>query len=449
VVYGKIVLGVGTILKARGSLGLLCSECVILRRFYMQIAAYYFPNYHRDARNEKLHGQGWTEWNLVRDAKPRFPGHRQPNLPTWGFEDEADPAVMARKIDAAADHGIDAFIFDWYWYEDGPFLQRALDEGYLGAPNSNRLKFALMWANHDWLDIHPLKRSIAPYDDARLLYPGAVGEAAFERLIDHCLERYFKHPSYWLLDGCPYFSIYELTKLMAGLGGLDATRKMLDRFRQRVRQAGFKDLHLNAVVWGNPILPGETSPTDDREVVEALGFDSVTSYVWIHHYAARAFPSVDYAAIRDAYFRHWEEAAERFRCPYFPNITMGWDSSPRTVQSDIYENLGYPFMYRIANNTPENFKKALIMTRERLAEQNLPHPFITINAWNEWTEGSYLEPDLQNGMAYLEAIRECAKHPPAQASSLASEPWRSSADFEAVKEEIKAKEYVSAQLRSE
>ena len=98
---------------------------------------------------------------------------------------------------------------------------------------------------------------------------------------------------------------------------------------------------------------------------------------------------------------------------------MGWDSSPRTVQSDVYDNLGYPFMYRIANNTPENFKEALTLARERLAGQNLPHPFITINAWNEWTEGSYLEPDLLNGMAYLEAIRDSARARPSRLAAQA------------------------------
>ena len=65
---------------------------------------------------------------------------------------------MARKIDAAADHGIDAFIFDWYWYDDGPFLERGAGaRASCGAANNDRLKFALMWANHDWLDIHPAK----------------------------------------------------------------------------------------------------------------------------------------------------------------------------------------------------------------------------------------------------------------------------------------------------
>ncbi len=94
------------------------------------VSAYYFPNYHVDPRNEKMYGKGWTEWQLVRQALPRFPGHRQPRVPQWGYEDEADPAVFARKIEAAADHGLDSFIFDWYWYENAPFLNRALEQGY-------------------------------------------------------------------------------------------------------------------------------------------------------------------------------------------------------------------------------------------------------------------------------------------------------------------------------
>lgn len=77
------------------------------------IACYYFPNYHVDPRNEAVHGPGSSEWELVKRAEPRFEGHRQPRVPAWGYEDESDPAAMARKIDAAADHGLDAFIFDW------------------------------------------------------------------------------------------------------------------------------------------------------------------------------------------------------------------------------------------------------------------------------------------------------------------------------------------------
>ena len=59
----------------------------------------------------------------MKAARPRYPGHRQPNVPAWGYFDEADPAYAAREIDLAADHGITSFLFDWYWYEDGPFLR--------------------------------------------------------------------------------------------------------------------------------------------------------------------------------------------------------------------------------------------------------------------------------------------------------------------------------------
>jgi len=370
----------------------------------IDVAVYYFPNYHVDARNEAVHGPNWTEWELVKRAEPRFPGHRLPNVPAWGETDEADPQVMAQKIDAAADHGIDTFIFDWYWYNDGPFLQRGLDEGFLNVPNNDRLKFAIMWANHDWLDIHPMKACDDALGNATLLYPGTITPETFEEIIDHCIKNYFRHPSYWLVDGCPYFSIYELTKLIEGFGSIEATRDLLDLFRAKVKAAGFKDLYLNAVVWNNPILPGEIAPTDSKAVVDQLGFDSVTSYVWIHHYRTDEFPAVDYRKIRDEYFRYWDEAEQRFDQPYYPNVTMGWDSSPRTVQSDVFEDRGYPFMYTIKNNTPENFRNALEMVKKRVEKSDVPHPFLTINAWNEWTEGSYLEPDKINGMGYLEAI---------------------------------------------
>lgn len=70
----------------------------------MDVSVYYFPNYRVDPRNEALHGAGWTEWELVKHAGPRFAGHQQPKVPAWGCENESDPTVMARKIDAAADH---------------------------------------------------------------------------------------------------------------------------------------------------------------------------------------------------------------------------------------------------------------------------------------------------------------------------------------------------------
>ena len=127
-----------------------------------EIAAYYFPQYHSDPRNDVWHGKGWTEWALLKAARPRFPGHRQPIVPAWGYFDEANPRWAAQEIDLAADHGITTFLYDWYWYEDKPFLQDGLEQGFLGASNNQRLKFALMWANHDWLNIFPAQSSNQP-----------------------------------------------------------------------------------------------------------------------------------------------------------------------------------------------------------------------------------------------------------------------------------------------
>jgi len=369
------------------------------------VACYYFPNYHVDPRNEAVHGPGWSEWELVKRAEPRFPGHRQPRVPLWGYADESKPGVMARKIDAAADHGIDVFIFDWYWYDDGSFLERGLDHGFLQAPNNDRMRFALMWANHNWIDIHPASLSSVG-ERARLLYPGAVTRETFDSICDAVIERYFAHPSYWRIGGHPYFSVYELSKLMEGLGGIEGTRKALAKFRDKVRAAGFVDLHLNAVVWSVQLLPGETSVRDANDLLRLLGFDSITSYVWVHHGALGAFPETDYDEARDRYLDYWTQAEKACSLPYHPNVTVGWDPSPRTVQSDVYLNAGYPFTPTLGNSTPDRFREALAVVRRRLAQSGGAQKIVTLNAWNEWTEGSYLEPDTVYGMQYLEAVRD-------------------------------------------
>jgi len=369
-----------------------------------QIAAYYFANYHDDPRNAVEHGDGWNEWNLVRAAQPRFAGHRQPRVPQWGYEDEADPAVMERKSDAAADHGLSAFIFDWYWYDDGQFLERGLEQGFLRAANRQRLKFGIMWANHDWLDIPPARLSECARNDHRLLYPGKVTEATFERMVGYVIEHYFKHPSYWKVDGAPYFSIYELQLLLESLGGVERTREALALFRAKTKEAGFPDLHLNQVLWNFSILPGETSIETPGQMLTALGFDSFTSYVWIHHVPLESFPETDYNEVFGKYTAYWEKITREVSLPYYPNATMGWDSSPRTVQSEAFQNAGYPFMPSLAHNTPQNFRRALEAIRQRMDASGTT--ILTVNAWNEWTEGSYLEPDTTYGMGYLEAIRD-------------------------------------------
>ena len=331
-----------------------------------------------------------------------LPATSSPKCRSGAMRTSSDPAVFARKIDAAADHAVDSFIFDWYWYNDGPFLNGALERGFLRAANNHRLRFALMWANHDWVDIFPARTGVTP----ALHYPGAVTAQTFEQLTDHIVEHYFSHPSYLTVDGCPYFSVYELFRLVEGLGGVDTTRSALERFRRKTVDAGFRDLHLNGVVWGIQLLPGEQSVRDPRELLEVLGFTSVTSYVWVHHVPFSSFPSSSYSEAGAAMAHYWENAADAFGLPYYPNVTMGWDSSPRTDQQQPFVAATYPFTPTLAGNTPDAFRDALIAARKFLQHQPVTHRILTINAWNEWTEGSYLEPDVIHGMKYLEAIRD-------------------------------------------
>lgn len=370
-----------------------------------KVAAYYFPDYHPDPRNSAEHGPGWTEWNLVKSATPRFPGHRQPRIPLWGYEDESLPEVFEMKIAAAAASRIDAFIFDWYWYKDGPFLEAALTNGYLRASNCQDLKFCVMWANHDWYDIQPAKMSVAP----SLEFAGAIGNGPFEEMVDRLLVL-FKHSSYLLVDGCPYFSIYELFRFVQGCGGVAGAAAALDKMRAKVRGLGFPDIHLNAVTWGVKLLPGQSDTANLPELLDRLHVDSVTSYVWIHHTHFSKSVTTEYRDIRDQYEIYRATAAKNLGRVYFPNVTVGWDSTPRTCQTDNYRLGEYPYTSVIVDNTPAAFKGAL-ESAKAFAVANLPSDkrIITLNSWNEWTEGSYLEPDTVNGMAYLDSVRDVFK----------------------------------------
>jgi hypothetical protein len=368
----------------------------------VEFVAYYFPQWHADPRNEQWFGPGWSEWEVLKSARPRFDGHDQPKRPLWGYTDESDPEQMARRIDAASSHGLNAFIFDWYWY-DGPFLNGALDRGFLKADNADDLKFALMWANHDWWDLYPAKRRTL-YDT---LMPGATDRAAFERATDHVIANYMRHPRYWRVGGKAYFSIYDIGTLQNGLGGRPATRAALDDLRARAARAGVGELHLNVVV--NQWMP------DINAMVAELGFDSVTHYTWIHHeYDLLTQIATPYDTIRESAARSWERFDGDFEAPYFPVVSMGWDPSPRTAQSDVYEHIGYPFTPVFTKNTPSEFRQALRAGREFVSKPEHELKIVAINAWNEWTEGSYLEPDVEHGMAYLDALRTVARAPRAR-----------------------------------
>lgn len=369
----------------------------------IEVAAYYFPQYHADSRNDRWHGKGWTEWDLVKGARPRFDGHDQPKKPAWGHFDESDPKWTAREIDLAADHGVTAFLYDWYWYEDGPFLQHGLENGFLQAANNHRLKFALMWANHDWQNIHPAQFTNRP----ETLAAGKVSGDAFARLAEYVVAKYFPRTNYLRLGGHPYFSIYELGTFIAGLGGIEPARKALDEFRSRAKSAGHPGIHINAVLYGLNVRRDEVKEADPARLIAPLGISSLTTYAWVHHADPNAagFPRGSYLKAAESNYQIWEETRRKFAIPYHPNVSMGWDSSPRTIQTDRFEARGYPWTAVLDGNTPSAFHVALEKAREFSMGETNGARMVTLNAWNEWTEGSYLLPDAKTGSRYLQAVR--------------------------------------------
>jgi hypothetical protein len=403
------------------------------------VAVYWWPNFHCDAFHQSKKFPGWTEWEIVKHGTPRFPGHAQPKVPLWGYRDEADPKEAARSIDAMADAGVGAVIFDWYRYDDdvngGVMIERALREGFLKSPNRQRLKLALMWANHTYIDCHPFAPG-SDFSRAPVWRKGEVSRAAFERHTNDAIATYFSQPNYWKIDGKPYFSIYQLKTLLAGLKTLPETRATLDGFRRRVRAAGFPGLHLNIVDWSLApsleIVKGQPMPGDpsrkvqtERDLLEALGADSTTWYTWVHHVmpAAKALPTSQQtpaaiagplssailmgnakkAGIQTRDYDDWGREAIRVQIermaalgvPFFPHVARGWDGSPRNYRSGI-----------VVGNTPDRFKKYLIEVKALVDKHPESRRTITINSWNEWVEGSYLEPDTETGTKYLDAIRE-------------------------------------------
>ena len=197
-----------------------------------------------------------------------------------------------------------------------------IDLGFLQATNNHRLKFAFMWANHDWLEIQPYKRGTPP----KLLFPARSRPAGFERICDHVIKDYFQQPSYWRINGRPYFSFYELTKLLESFGSVEATRAALDQIpRQgpRRRTAGTAPQRRGL---GAADSAGREQARGPAKLVRDLGFDSVTSYVWVHH-VPLPDKSTDYNDVRDEYFKPTGTRREKlFGVPYFPNVTHGLGS---------------------------------------------------------------------------------------------------------------------------
>ena len=359
------------------AVSLLLSSLAVGAQQY-DVAAYLYPAYAAgDVRLRPFWPMGMGEWETVLTMQQRYPRHEWNRHPLWGYINEADPAVMEMEIDQAVSHGVNVFIFDWYWFDGRPWMETTLTDGFLKARNRGKMQFYLMWANHnvgnDW------DTRISYVGDQNIIYRGGVDRAEFEKICRRNIELFFKQPNYYKIDGKPVFMIYEVNTFIEGIGGVEAAKDALAWFREEVKKAGFPDLELQFTMWDS-----------QADNALKLGFNSMTHYQFCHYIPM----DDDYQNILDQAYVEWDRLEAEFTIPYYPHVSIGWDNSPRFGESAV-----------VKDNTPERFEGALRKAKDWLDARPDMHRLITINSWNEWTETSYLQPDDVYGYGYLDAVK--------------------------------------------
>jgi len=345
--------------------------------------ALYLPQFHPIPENDQAWGTGFTEWRNVVRARPLFRGHTQPNIPAdLGFYDLRLSETRAAQAELARRYAIDAFCYYHYWFSGRRLLGYPFDA--VRASDEPDFPFCLCWTNEAW----------------RANWDGRSGTVLVDQAhsdaddLEHIrwLLPVFADDRYVRIDGKPLFIVYRANLLPAPAKTTDTWRKEADR-------AGVGDLYLCRV----------ESFVDERDDPRSLGFDAAIEFQpdWA------ALPSrlagfgphsvYDYGRLAERALAKSQPKWRRFPC-----ITPRWDNTPRNPQGALV----------FAASSPERYRAWLSSIAARTSDGDP----IFINAWNEWGEGAYLEPDMASGHAYLQAHSDAMNNPHAYAGSLPACP---------------------------
>jgi len=340
-----------------------------------RLLAYYLPQFHHVAENDSWWGKGFTDWTNLGRAQPRFVGHLQPRIPRdLGYYSLDDPATLPRQIEMAKGAGLSGFVFYYYWFNRHRLLDKPLEQ--LLADPALDFPFCVMWANENWTRRWDgLEREILiaqeyrESDDAALI-------ANFARL--------FADPRYIRVQNRPLLMIYRVTVIP------EATARIA-RWRQL-----FRELHGEDPVIIMAQSLGDYDP-------EPYGLDGAVEFP--PHKLSQQTPRInegldlldpDFSATVHDYedLAATSLALEQPPYPLIKTIAPGWDNDPRREGKGLV----------LHNSTPAKYQTWL----ENLVAHAQKHTFfgeklLCVNAWNEWAEGAFLEPDIHFGAAYLNA----------------------------------------------
>lgn len=354
-----------------------------------KVLAFHLPQFHAIRENNEWWGEGFTEWTNVRKARPLFPGHNQPRVPLADkFYDLLDPEVHQWQAKLAKDHGIAGFCYYHYWFNGKMLLEKPVEMILeRGTPD---FPFCLAWANEPWTRV---------WDGGsrNVLMPQEYGqEADWERHFNYLLPA-FRDPRYIKVDGKPMFLIYRTQSI-------ERFADMVTYWRRRATECGFPGLHLvsmltvfepdrrpnqcEAFVEFEPMCSVMRLPALTRRWEQVV--NRVTRLQWQHlGSASRAAHSLDYRSL-------WKHVASKPVLPnHYPGAFVDWDNTPRK---------GMKGSLVLRNYDQKAFNAGFRTVFDKASQAGAP--FMFINAWNEWAEGTYLEPDTKRGLACLEAIAE-------------------------------------------
>lgn len=354
------------------------------------VAAYVWPSCHDDSLGRALlWPDGRGEWEIIERGTPMFEGHYQPRQPLWGQLPDDDPQVVERWIQTALKYGVNTFIYDWYWFHHYPFLEGALDNGFLKAPSNRKMNFFIMYANHEVTNYwNPYINS----DKETLTMDPRIDWDQWKIIVDRVITQYFHLPNYLKFDGKPVFGLYDPQMFVESFSTLEEAGKAMDYFRDEVRKAGFKGLYVTQHS-GMFKVPNTWWENRTQTNADALGLDAYAFY----NMASRDEDYMEYSRRGVEWRDLWEKRfSDR---PIFPTASIGWDNQPRYPGEDV--------VICRYNNTPEAFAASVQSAKEYADAHAATQPkMILLNAWNEWVEGSYLLPDRLYGYQYLEAVRD-------------------------------------------
>lgn len=378
----------------------------------IRIIAIYLPQFHPIPENDEWWGKGFTEWTNVGRAKPLFRGHDQPKVPAdLGYYDLRLPEVREAQAQLAREAGIEGFCYYHYWFGNGRrLLERPFNEVLeSGKPD---FPFCLCWANHTWSN-KTWEKSKSKTKNSILIEQRYMGIEDYTMHFNALLPA-FRDKRYIKVDGKPIFVIYHPWDI-------PEMSLFIEVWQELAKKNGLPGIHF---VGQSPatsshekqpdgtikvVLPNLKSSKDVYGKVLSLGFDAVNSFGKRRGELLSKGKWITY--IREVLLKFGLNSKLVYDYPK----TVKYFFSPEDQWENVYPTImpGYDRTARIGNaegifihNTPENFKKHVEDAIAIVKNKDPQHQIIFLNAWNEWAEGCYVEPDLTYGHGYLNAIHD-------------------------------------------